>query len=344
MEDQEISEFIRDIGKKIEEVSGVKLNFPQVPEEEWISEDEMITMKSKGIYLRTAKQTKNMETVKLKLFNPCIVYEDLKHGGKEHPSIPCRVPGCPETTPIKKPACSGKTRIKQDLFLCKTHLASLMVRVSKRCTEENVAVDITSIKNDDLKGYTSLIGVLEKAFIHLTSKWLPLSTIDSLRAEVFLNTRNFLIITNALLNPDEDNEITALNPYLRALLIFLRNPNAHLVLREIKALVLSAFGVIDRWVYLTNPGGQIGGGTGLILGFLAGTMAVQWTRSSRPLLMCPFAVALPFVGFFGGSEIGRGVYEWWRKKKLMKEYSLLETYSYHVFTNAAGDIRGGVNY
>jgi hypothetical protein len=68
---------------------------------------------------------------------------------------------------------------------------------------------------------------------------------DSLLAEVFLNTRNVLIITNALLNPDDGNIITtALIPYLLMLDRFLENPETGvMILRELMFAVLIFYGI-----------------------------------------------------------------------------------------------------
>ncbi len=90
MDDQEISEFILNIGKKIKLISGAELNDPQegtVLEEKWISERRMSVINLKGKHLRTEyEQTKNMETVQREGTNPCILNEDLDpvtYRGKE---------------------------------------------------------------------------------------------------------------------------------------------------------------------------------------------------------------------------------------------------------------------
>ena len=94
--------------------------------------------------------------------------------------------------------------------------------------------------------------------------------------EAILNVRNFLIITNCLLNPDDDNVGIAVPAVVQILRLILQNPDAtnqfinHLLymLRVVIGIVLFSFGVIYPWVYLalSNPGAQIGFGVGAILG------------------------------------------------------------------------------
>jgi hypothetical protein len=301
MENKEISNFILDIGKKIEERSGAKLNFSQqdtVPKEEWIADPKVMMLG--GISLRTAEQTQNMDVVKLKKFDPCFLLEQ--------PKIPCRMLGCQETT---VPSSSGKGRIKRDLFLCKTHRKKLTDLITKRCAEENVTIDVTSFKNDDFKGYTSLIGALEKAFMHLKSKRFTATTTDALLVEVFLNARNFLIITNASLNPDEDNTETVLGPYLTIFMHLLEDHekmyNFLLLLVVISAIVFCFYGIIYPWVQvsLENPGAKIGFGVGMLLPLLSSLLGTResdvpgWTT----VLFC---VACSFAGSF----VGSGTYDW----------------------------------
>jgi hypothetical protein len=103
--------------------------------------------------------------------------------------------------------------MKQDLFLCEIHRTKLANLVSKRCEEEKISVSVASFKHEDFDGYTYLIGELEKAFTHLVKKPVTLNmpqnnlypNSDLVLAEVFLNARNFLTITHALLNPNGDN-------------------------------------------------------------------------------------------------------------------------------------------
>jgi hypothetical protein len=310
MKNEKISDFILDIGKKIEEVSGAKLNFPQeatVPEEKWIpqrQEKEMLL--NKGIELRTEEQTQNLDVVELKKFDPyCRQGNSL---------IPCRMPGCLETF---ETTCTPKRRTKQDLFLCKAHRAKWTDLVSKRCAKENITLNLTIFKEDDLKGYTSLIGGLEKAFMHLKSKgFARKTTTDSLLAEVFLNTRNFLIVTNALLNPDIDNILAVLAPYLQMLRRFLafalENPAKLLVgvtlLREIMFAVLIFYGITYQWVSWANPGARSGSGVGILLAFLASVLVYIFGGEIGFLGKIQLYLVFTVAGYL----IGSGAYDWYR--------------------------------
>ena len=117
--------------------------------------------------------------------------------------------------------------------------------------------------------------------MHLKSKRLTTSSAtDSLLAEVFLNTRNFLIITNALLNPDNGNITTALSPCLlmleRFLAFALENPAmlpvGVMILRELVFAVLIFFGITYLWVSSANPGARVGLGVGIALAFLVSVL------------------------------------------------------------------------
>jgi hypothetical protein len=302
-----ISKFILDIGKEIDVKSGAKINFAQGttrPYQKWIAEGQLSKMKA--IQLRTAKQTKNESAINLQQFNPSLLL-------KASCEIYCRIPGCSARKRRLKPTHSSQ-KIKQDLFLCDTHRAKMTNLVSKRCAQEGVIVNPANFKYEDFNGYTSLIGELEKAFMYLKKKT---SATDSLLAEVFLNTRNFLIITNALLNPDEDNTTIVLAPFMTMFLRFLsysNDPkllqNMLTALREVMNMVLLFFGVIYSWVSeLANPGGKVGAGVGLLLAF-AGGVACAFP---------PVGIAgTAAVGLFGGLLIGSGGYDWYKEHRYME--------------------------
>lgn len=202
------SRLVLDFGNKIEQKSGARTNFERgttAPVEEWIPETKMA--RSKAINLRTAAETQRKDgVIKLKQFNPTffLVGENL----------PCRVPGCSVTTPRLKPST------KQDLFLCEVHRTKLANLVSERCDKEGISISTASFKHADFHGYTYLIGELEKAFMHLIKKPGTLNMPNDMPnvyfnsnlvlAEVFLNSQNFLTITQALLNPNGDNVGVAL--------------------------------------------------------------------------------------------------------------------------------------
>ena len=213
-------DFIRRIARKIEEVSGEEPIFlpKTLPKEVWFSSDDLARERGTGpIVLRTAEQTKNMETIELKQFDPYFLNKDAE--------IFCCKPGCSVTRKFvhERETQEKSEKVKRDSLLCKALCEELMSRVLEYCTKENVTVDVDGLM-DDFTDYTSLISVLEKAIFHLKSKWLR-SGNDFLFEEIFLNTRNYLIIANALINSDESNTATVLGPYLTVLLKVLEDPN-----------------------------------------------------------------------------------------------------------------------
>ena len=205
------STLVLNLGNKIERTSGAKINFEQgttAPVKEWIPETEMA--RSKAINLRTSAETKREDgVIKLKQFNPTFFLV-----GKD---IPCRVPGCSATTHHSK-LTKHSHHIKQDLFLCEIHRTKLANLVSERCEKEGIPLSTASFKHEDFHGYTYLIGELERAYMHLIKKPATLNMPNGsvyfnsnlVLSEVFLNSRNFLTITQALLNPDGDNVGVAL--------------------------------------------------------------------------------------------------------------------------------------
>ena len=297
-----VSKFILDIAKQIELKSGPKVHFALGTirqTKKWITEHEMT--KIKAIHLRTAEDTKNESVVKLLQFNPSFFLKDVSN-------IHCRIPGCSATIQRLKPTHSSE-KSKQNLFLCSAHRERLTSEVTKRCAKENVIINIASSKKEDFNGYTSLIGILEKAFTYL-KKQAPLL------AEVFLNTRNFLIITNALLNCNEDNTAIVLAPYIilfQTLLSCIEDPQRleSLVkaLQEIMDMIMQFFGVIYIWVFLGNPGSRVGGGVGLVLGFVGGAAFV---------FPPPGIFAASVVGLVAGKLIGSGGYDWYKEHHYMK--------------------------
>ena len=304
-----LSKFIRNIANEIELKSGANIQFVRVttrPTEKWITERDMSKMKA--MQLRTAEDIKNKSVVELQQFNPSFFLKDPR-------DIHCRIPGCSATIQRLKPTRSSE-KIKQDLFLCCAHRERLISEVTKRCAEENVIINIASFKKEDFNGYTSLIGMLEKAFTHCQKQASVLSaTTNSLLAEVFLNTRNFLVITNALLNPDDDNTKTVLAPWLKMFESFLscaKDPQKlqSLVkaLQEIMNMILLFFGVIYSWVFLGNPGSRVGGGVGLVLGLVGGAAFAA---------SAPFILAASVVGLVAGNLIGSGSYDWYKERHYM---------------------------
>jgi hypothetical protein len=324
-----LSKFIQDIGKEIEAKSGANIGFScgtTRPTKKWIPEGEILKMKA--IHLRTAEETKNGSVMKLQQFNPSALLEDAEE-------IRCRIPECSSTTHRRRSSRPSE-KIKQDLFLCDAHRENLISIVSKRCAQENVVVNIASFKHEDFNGYTSLIGELEKAFVYIQKKTSTLSATDSLLVEVFLNTRNFLIIINALLNPDEDNTKTALGPYIEMFNLFLKHlddpsllPQLITALREIMNMVLLFFGVIYDWIFLGNPGTRVGAGVGILLGFVGGL-----AFTFPPATIAASAV----VGLVGGGLIGSGGYDWYKDLHHMKMQQRHQEFMFRLFGRVAPSI------
>ena len=179
--------------------------------------------------------------------------------------------------------------------------------ISDLFAQEKIKLSISTEKPEHgrFAGYTSLISLLEGAY-HDAKKFQTLKGKSPLIQEAILNVRNFLIITNCLLNPNGDNLEIGLPPVFQILRLILQNPNAtnqlgvHLIymLREVIEMILFSFGVIYCWVTLTlsNPGAQIGFGVGMILGagaFLLG----PWSGAA--------GVA---IGGSAGGLIGNGIH------------------------------------
>ena len=214
----------------------------------------------------------------------------------------CRHPSC--STKNSKAAQSGN---KRDLFLCPIHQQELRNSISDLFAKEEIKLSISTEKPEHgrFAGYTSLISLLEGAY-HDAKKFQTLKGKSPLIQEAILNVRNFLIITNCLLNPNGDNLEIGLPPVFQILRLILQNPNAtnqlgvHLIymLREVIEMILFSFGVIYCWVTLalSNPGAQIGFGVGMILGagaFLLG----PWSGAA--------GVA---IGGSAGGLIGNGIH------------------------------------
>ena len=300
---QSFSKFILDLGNAIELMSGAKINFAQgttSPTEKCMTERE--TSEVKAIQLRTAQETMNASVVLLLRFNRSFS-DDASKGH-------CRIPGCLAVTQRIK-----SDKVKAGLFLCSNHCAMLTNKVAERCAEENVTVNVASFEQGDFDGYTSLIGDLEKAFVHLQKQMSITSSPNFLLSEAFLNTRNFLFIVNALINAD--NRATALAPYLKLLSSFLSNTKSpHLLqrmldaMRDVMSMIFLTFGVNYSWIFLSNPGSRVGGVLGSLLGFIGGAQSTD-----SPLSILPTVV----VGLISGYLIGSGSYDWYRKRHYIQQ-------------------------
>ena len=217
--------------------------------------------------------------------------------------VVCRHPSC--NSRYLEAAKSGK----RDLYLCPHHQQKLKDAISDTLAKKDIQIATTKENPEprQFDGYTSLIGVLEGAY-HDAKKFQALQRRSPMVEEAILNVRNFLIITNAVLNPDDHNLLLTLPPVFRILLLILENStnvpplvDALLyVLRDVIEMILFAFGVIYSWVSnsLKSPGSRIGAGVG---GFIAG--GVGW-------------FAGPWTAVFGlaagavlGGLIGSGIYD-----------------------------------
>ena len=188
--------------------------------------------------------------------------------------VVCRHPSC--NSRYLEAAKSGK----RDLYLCPHHQQKLKDAISDTLTKKNIQIATTKENPEprQFDGYTSLIGVLEGAY-HDGKKFQALQR-SRMVEEAILNVRNFLIITNGVLNPDGYNLQLALPPVLQILLILLENSSdvKQLVdtllnaLRDVIEMILFAFGVIYSWVSisLNSPGSRIGAGVGGAIGVIFG--------------------------------------------------------------------------
>ena len=217
--------------------------------------------------------------------------------------VVCRHPSC--NSRYLEAAKSGK----RDLYLCPHHQQKLKDAISDTLIKKNIQIATTKENPEprQFDGYTSLIGVLEGAY-HDAKKFQALERRSPLVEEATLNVRNFLIITNAVLNPDGHNLQLALPPVFRILLLILENStnvpplvDALLyALRDVIEMILFAFGVIYSWVSipLNSPGSRIGAGVGGVIGGGLGLVLGPWT-----------GVAGLGAGSVLGGFIGSGIYD-----------------------------------
>ena len=214
----------------------------------------------------------------------------------------CRHPSCK----IKNPE-AAKCGSKRDLFLCPNHRQVLRKNIFDLLAEKKVPISTSTEKPEHghFAGYTSLISLLEGAY-HDAKKFQTLKGKSPLIQEAILNVRNFLIITNSLLNPDGNNLEIALPPVIQIFRLILENPGSVTqlgvglvyVLREVIEMILFAFGVIYTWVSLalSNPGAQIGAGVGVLFGACAFVLG-PWSGAAGMA-----------VGGTSGGLIGNGIH------------------------------------
>ncbi|KAK3714368.1 hypothetical protein QZH41_007983 [Actinostola sp. cb2023] len=283
--------------------------------------------KRQKLSLRSSVQTITSNKVELKQFNPNFFSNE---------SIWCRFPGCN----CKQRKFEEKKK-KKDLYLCPSHRNNLEDNVAKMCAQQGVSISI-KYRSEDLQGYTSLIGLLESAFHSLSKPILPSpgsyqGKNSSILQGVCLNLRNFLIIVNALLNPDDDNCNTALNSpmaIVMRILEIIRDDGAAILetlnglvdlLRRVIEHILFAFGIIYSWVYLSligNAGAHLGSGIGGFIGLVG--------YAAGPVVGTLTAIG---GGIFGGL-IGSGVYNIWNVQRQEGEGDVERLHRYQGFAQA----------
>lgn len=115
-------------------------------------------------------------------------------------AVVCRHPRCKKENPDapKKGTC-----VKRDLYLCPNHQHELKSSIRQTMAKEGIEFPDSEFASEPgrFEGYTSLISLFDEVF-HQSKN-------ETVR-EVALNTRNFLIITSTLLNPDDKNLSVAL--------------------------------------------------------------------------------------------------------------------------------------
>ena len=274
------------------------------------------TIIGKKITLRTSDQIQESQAINLVSFDPNFTSAE----------VVCRYKDCPE----KNPDLTTKERFgtgKRDLYLCPKHHGEVTSKITQMCQKNKEPVDVSKsiYLSGDLSWYTDFIPVLEKLY-HLAVKGSPLQ-------EAYLHARNAFLITNALLNPDQDNlrltvplvleilqaisKTSQLNPVACANLVCL--------LRDVIKEILSAFGVIYSWAEsqtpLFGPGTKIGIGVGGIFGLVGGIFGG------------PAAAAVGYcAGAASGGLIGSGVYN------LVAEQHSSSQQCFRFEANASGDL------
>lgn len=152
-----------------------------------------VTLRRKSTFFqRFTRQKRNPipEEIVLPQFDP-----NLKSN-----AVVCRYPTCKNKN---LDAPKRGTCVKRDLYLCPNHRERLESRICEAMAEEGIEFHKGEFASDPgrFEGYTSLISLFDGAARE--------SKNETVR-EAALNTRNFLIITSTLLNPDDENLSVAL--------------------------------------------------------------------------------------------------------------------------------------
>lgn len=237
-------------------------------------------------------------------------------------AVVCRYPTCKNKN-LNAP--KRGTCVKRDLYLCQNHRERLKSRICEAMAKEGIEFHKDEFASEPCRfeGYTSLISLFDGA-----SRKSKNATVR----EAALNTRNFLIITSTLLNPDDENLSVALpavaavterivapggrvadNPEAAADRVertfretigdSARVQNLLSLLRGIVDIILFAFGVLYTWIAPSTIGGKIGAGIGGsigLVGFAVGPVGG--------------AVGVALGATFGGL-IGSGVYDYARERR-----------------------------
>ena len=265
---------------------------------------------SKKVVLRTSEETKRELIFNLPQFDP--IFFSPKQ-------VQCRYPKCSQIKE-RNPNHSSKTN-KEDLYLCRNHQKEMIDLITQLCADKKINVNYNDVKDEDFDGYEFLIAWMEMAFQHFKKKaslvrprpflfhaLFPSSMhmVDLLHAEIFLNVRNFLIITNVLLNPDHENRYNVLAPIFAMLPLLLERresvENFLDLLRELIPIILGFFGIVYIWVPLSkqeNPGAQTGAGVGIALGVI-GIAVLFGTESSLRLMILGIVMGIFCWGLVGG--------------------------------------------
>ena len=117
-------------------------------------------------------------------------------------AVVCRHPTCKNKNPD---APKRSTCVKRDLYLCPTHRERLKSHICEAMAKEEIEFHEGEFASEPgrFDGYTSLISLFDGASRHSKNQTVK---------EAALNTRNFLIITSTLLNPDDENLSVVLPP------------------------------------------------------------------------------------------------------------------------------------
>ena len=229
------------------------------------------------VTLRDAGHLGANEDIILRQFDPNFISKDVY----------CRHPSCGNRNPE-----AGKEG-KRDLYLCPLHRKNLITSIENASAMREIDIPKREevLEDEQFTGYTSLIGLLERAYQN-SKKFgsLEKGKTTTMIEEAILNVRNVLIITSTVLNPDNNNLALILPYMINILRLILQNPNSAVTLvaalvyflREVIEMILYAFGVIYTWVSLAlrSPGTQIGAGLGGTIGLVAGIFFGPWAAAS----------------------------------------------------------------